>query len=205
MQLVSIVDYGMGNLRSVQKSFERIGASTRIIADPTQLKDAQRVVIPGVGHFKNAMDVLTSSGFADQIREFALIKQRPVLGICLGMQLMTSRSEEGDTEGFGFVEAETRQFHFDNQSKLKVPHMGWNSLIHAGDHTIGKRLKEVDLVYFVHSYFVTCKDSNDVLFKTAYGNTFDAAFMKHNIVGFQFHPEKSHQVGLQLLKDFLSI
>lgn len=205
MQLISIVDYGMGNLRSVQKSFERIGASTRIVADPAQLKDAQRVVIPGVGHFKNAMDILTSNGFADQIREFALIKQRPVLGICLGMQLMTSRSEEGDAEGFGFVEAETKQFHFANQSRLKVPHMGWNSLIHAGDHTIGKGLNEDDLVYFVHSYFVTCKNSNDVLFKTAYGNTFDAAFMKHNIVGFQFHPEKSHQVGLQLLKDFLSI
>ena len=203
--MISIVDYGMGNLRSVQKSLERIGASTAIIADPAEIKYADRLVIPGVGHFKNAMEVLIQTGFADQIRDFALIKQRPVLGICLGMQLMTSFSEEGNTKGFGFVDAETKLFLFPENTKLKIPHMGWNSLIPNGEHTIGQDLKNDDLVYFVHSYFVTCNCQKDVLFKTAYGNLFDAAFIKDNIVGFQFHPEKSHQVGLQLLKDFLKI
>jgi len=205
MKLISIIDYGMGNLRSVQKSFERIGASTSIIADPAQLKDAQRVVIPGVGHFKNAMDVLTKTGFADAINDFALLKQRPVLGICLGMQLMTTRSEEGNALGFDFVDAETKQFHFANNLKLKVPHMGWNSLIPVGTHPIGNGISKEDLVYFVHSYYVTCNNPADVLFKTSYGNTFDAAFKKNNIVGFQFHPEKSHGLGLQLLNDFLKI
>jgi glutamine amidotransferase len=195
----------MGNLRSVQKSLERIGTSTVIIADPAEIKSADRLVIPGVGHFKNAMEVLIQTGFADQIKDFALIKQRPVLGICLGMQLMTSFSEEGNTKGFGFVDAETKQFIFPENSKLKVPHMGWNSLIPNGEHAIGHDLKNDDLVYFVHSYYVSCNSQKDVLFKTAYGNIFDAAFMKDNIVGFQFHPEKSHQVGLQLLKDFLKI
>lgn len=203
--MISIVDYGMGNLRSVQKSLERIGESTAIITDPAEIKCADRLVIPGVGHFKNAMEVLTQIGFADQIRDFALIKQRPVLGICLGMQLMTSFSEEGNAQGFGFVNAETKHFSFPENTRLKVPHMGWNSLIPNGNHVIGHGLKNDDLVYFVHSYYVACTSQVDVLFKTTYGHTFDAAFMKDNIVGFQFHPEKSHQVGLQLLKDFLKI
>jgi imidazole glycerol-phosphate synthase subunit HisH len=201
---IIIIDYGMGNLRSVQKAFERIRLQAAIVSDPSQVRDASKIILPGVGHFAKGMKHLNESGMADAIKEEALARQKPVLGICLGMQLLTKFSEEGDCEGLGLVDAET--IHFPPASDtLKIPHMGWNEIKPVKESALLAGIKEECMMYFVHSYYVKCNQRKDVLFSADYGITFDAGFEHDNIVGFQFHPEKSYKAGLQLLNNFLTL
>jgi glutamine amidotransferase len=201
--LVKIVDYGMGNLRSVQKAMERTGVESIICNNYRELKNCDKLILPGVGHFKKGIENLKKLGFYDELNELVLIKQIPILGICLGMQLMTTYSEEGNYNGFGWIEATTTKFKFDKIA-LKIPHMGWNNLNVRRNNTLLSGISENDFFYFVHSYNIDCKNEDDIVATTFYGKNFVSVFNKLNIFGCQFHPEKSHDAGLRILKNFVT-
>jgi imidazole glycerol-phosphate synthase subunit HisH len=197
--MIVIIDYGMGNLRSVQKAFERINIKATITNNPDSLINADKILLPGVGHFANGMINLNKSGFTYAIKEAVIVKQIPILGICLGMQLLTEYSEEGYVEGLCLIQGVTRKFP---EMQLRIPHMGWNSINPIRESKLLEGIQIDNLVYFVHSYYVTCSNSSDIISQTEYGIKFDSAFEHEGITGFQFHPEKSHKTGLQLLKNF---
>ena len=201
--MITIIDFGMGNLRSVQKAFERLGASVEITTSREDIAAAQKLILPGVGHFAQGMQALTQKGLDKTIRHAVNDNQVPVLGICLGMQLLTNYSEEGDVLGLGLVDAKTRKFK--NFAGLKIPHMGWNRLFPKKQSKLLDGISMEEYFYFVHSYFVTCEDSKDVLAQTKYGNNIVSAFQHKNIYGCQFHPEKSHDAGLKILKNFAEL
>jgi glutamine amidotransferase len=173
-----------------------------IVSNPIEIAHADKIVLPGVGHFEQGMHNLKVTGFEEAIKESVLLKKTPILGICLGMQLLTEFSEEGTVKGLGFIKGEVKRF---SKGSLKIPHMGWNSLNQVKDSALFPLLVPEEMVYFVHSYYVTCHNSSDVLYQTSYGTSFDSAFEHENIIGFQFHPEKSHKTGLRLLERFSKI
>ncbi len=193
----------MGNIRSIQKVFERLKIQVRIVTKSSDLSNSEKIVLPGVGHFTRAMNILNETGFAEAIKEAVLLKKIPILGICLGMQLMTSCSEEGKISGLGLINAKTKKFPPDMGKK--IPHMGWNNIQAQKESPLYDGIQHDDLFYFVHSFYVKCKQPEDRLFTTDYGILFDSGFQRHNITGFQFHPEKSHGVGMQLLKNFAGL
>ncbi len=202
---IVIIDYGMGNLRSVQKKFERIGVNASISNNPKDLDRADKIVLPGVGHFQKGVQNLKKLGFWDVLNEKALVEKKHILGICLGMQLMTKKSEEGDTEGFSWVDAEVVRFKIENSLKYKVPHMGWNSIEISSEHPVMKDIQQNSLFYFVHSYHVISDSDTNVLTKTNFEYDFVSSVANDNIIGFQFHPEKSHDIGESLLSNFVSL
>jgi imidazole glycerol-phosphate synthase subunit HisH len=202
--MIHIVDYQMGNLRSVQKAFERIGIHAKITATPDEVMRAGKLILPGVGHFSRAMDILHSTGLADALNQAVMVRKTPILGICLGMQLMTEFSEEGDVEGFGWIKGRTSKFCFAD-SFLKIPHMGWNQLSFKKQSRLMQDVSTEAYYYFVHSYFVACEDPDTVLAETKYGNTFVSAFEKDHVYGCQFHPEKSHDAGLKIIENFVAL
>ncbi len=202
---IVIVDYGMGNLFSIRKVIERIGFSCKISNSTEDIKNAGKIILPGVGHFGKAMSNLNKAHLVDELNEAALVKKTPVLGICLGMQLMAAHSEEGDVPGLNWFDARVTRFEIKNREMYKVPHMGWNTITHEkpGSYIFNKIEKD-DEFYFVHSYHVTTEKPADILMKTSYEYVFVSSIIKDNIIGFQFHPEKSHKAGEQLIKNFLS-
>ena len=203
--MTAIIDYHMGNLRSVLNAFEKIGSHAKVVSDPEKVKNFDRLILPGVGAYKDAMDHLKSCGMKESILEFAK-SGKPLLGICLGMQLLLESSEEfGDTEGLGLIEGKVVEFDkskFD--SRLKVPHMGWNELFVQRDSRLFSGMSREIYLYFVHSFHATCEDEF-VIGKTFYGYDFVSAVEKDNIYGFQPHPEKSHENGLEILKNFTEL
>ena len=201
---IVIIDYGMGNLRSVEKAFQRLGINPKISYLSDDILNADKLVLPGVGHFKKGMDNLYQLGIIDSLKESVIVKKKPVIGICLGMQLMTKYSEEGNCEGLGWIKAETIKFSFDD-IKLKIPHMGWNNLFVKNNTSLLKNINEEDFFYFIHSYYVSCNNEKDILSETKYGNDFISCFQRDNIFGSQFHPEKSHDAGLKLHKNFANL
>lgn len=202
--MIAIINYGMGNLRSVEKAFNRIKINALITDDWNEIEKASHLILPGVGHFKTAMDKLKKYDWLDKLNETVTVKKKPILGICLGMQLMTNFSEEGYASGLGWIDAETFKFSVDLNSRLRIPHMGWNNLNIMKNSALEIANKD-DSFYFVHSYYVRCKNKNEILATTNYDNEFVSAFQKENIIGVQFHPEKSHNAGLRLLKSFSEI
>ena len=195
--MIAIIDYEMGNLRSVGNALNRLGAEWKLTADPDEIRKAQRVLLPGAGNDAEAMAKLRERKLCDVIRELRL----PVLGICVGMQVMCRHSEEGDVDCLGIFDAQVRRFH--ESKDLKVPHVGWNRI----NNLESKLLKGIDrgsYVYYVHSYFANlCPDT---IATTRYGDTmFSAALKYENFYGTQFHPEKSGDVGEQILKNFLNL
>jgi glutamine amidotransferase len=199
--MIAVVDYGMGNLRSVMNAFAEIGAPAELVADPAAVDRSERVVLPGVGAFAQAIATLRQSGMADALERFRS-SGRPILGVCLGMQLMCGISEEdGIHEGLGWIRARVVQFQR-NQGH-KVPHMGWNALSLARSDAIFEGIEEESDVYFVHSYYVACELAEDVLASTEYGVKFASIFGRENLYGMQFHPEKSQSIGLRLLSNFV--
>jgi glutamine amidotransferase len=202
--MITIIDYGMGNLRSVQKAFERIRVPAKISSDVNEISSAAKLVLPGVGHFAQGISNLRQRGLLEALNEAVLEKKKIILGICLGMQLMTEFSEEGNCAGFGWIKAKTQRFTF-NPNGLKIPHMGWNNLSIKNSDSIFQGITLDNFFYFVHSYYISCSNEKEILAETSYGNNFVSSFKKENIFGCQFHPEKSHDSGLLVLKNFAAI
>ena len=202
--MIVIVDYGMGNLRSVLNKFKKIQTEAIISSNHDDIKNATKLVLPGVGHFANGMKNLKEFGLIDLLNEKVLKDKTPIIGICLGMQLLSNFSEEGNVEGLGWIKAKTIKFNLEN-SKLKVPHMVWNSISKNKESHLLKCIPNESLFYFVHSYHVICENQSDILTTTEYGINFTSAVQNENIFGTQFHPEKSHDVGLQMMKNFAEI
>jgi glutamine amidotransferase len=201
--MLSIVDYGMANLRSVQKAFERLGAPAEIISTPEQVRAAGHLVVPGVGAFCDAIKVLQQSGLAQAIKDHVKAG-KPFLGICLGLQLLADVSyEDGEHQGLGLISGKVIRFTVDQPpTNLKVPHMGWNALDPRPNATLFKDLPKNPYVYFVHSYHLVPDDQSVIAATATYGAPFVAAIQKDNIMATQFHPEKSQQIGAQILKNF---
>ena len=201
--MITIVDYGMGNVGSIRNMLKKIGVPCATVTDPADLVEASKLILPGVGAFDAGMKRLEESGLIPALSDIVLEKKVPILGICLGMQLMTQSSEEGTRSGLGWIGG--RAVHFSKLpgiAGLKIPHMGWNAVEHRklSQLTLGR--DEEERFYFVHSYFVELASSQDGLMTTEYGSEFIAAFEVDNVFGVQFHPEKSQRFGLHLLKNF---
>jgi glutamine amidotransferase len=202
--LIAIIDYGAGNLRSVEKAFNFIGAQTEVTSDSEQIMKADAAVLPGVGAFADAIKRLQDAGLADTVKQ-VVNSGKPFLGICLGMQLLFQYSEEGGerVEGLGIFKGSILQLPTD--MNLKVPHMGWNSLKAREGCPIFKGLHENPYVYFVHSYYLKAEERHIVSATASYGIEFDAAVAKDNVYATQFHPEKSGNTGLAILRNFVNI
>lgn len=198
--MIAIVDYGMGNVGSIKNMLKRVGATTTVTSDPQTLAAATKVILPGVGAFDNAMSRINGSGLRAVLDHKALVERVPVLGICLGMQLLTRGSEEGTAKGLGWIPADTRRFPA--REGLKVPHMGWNACRAATPSRLTQGLEDEPRFYFVHSYYVAADRPEHSILKTTYGLEFDSAVQQGNVYGAQFHPEKSHRYGMRLLQNF---
>lgn len=198
--MIVIVDYGMGNLGSIRNMFKHIGVEVSVTGDIEIIAQANKILLPGVGSFDNAMLRINESGLRAVLDQKALIERVPILGICLGMQLLTRSSEEGKQPGLGWISAESKRFPA--MPDLKVPHMGWNIAVPIRESALTCNLPDEVRFYFVHSYYVHVDNQQDSILKTTYGITFDAAVQHDNIYGAQFHPEKSHRFGMQLFKNF---
>lgn len=201
--MITIIDYGMGNLGSIQNMFKRIGFNSIVSGDHGVINKAGKVLLPGVGSFDNAMARINESGLREVLDRKVLIERVPILGICLGMQLLTRSSEEGKLTGLGWIAASTKRFPA--MAGVKVPHMGWNDVVPSLESELTKELPERSRFYFVHSYYVQVDNERDSILKSTHGITFDAAIQHNNIFGAQFHPEKSHKFGQKLLENFAKL
>jgi imidazole glycerol phosphate synthase, glutamine amidotransferase subunit len=202
--MIVIVDYGMGNLGSILNMLKKIGAQVIISSKHDEIEKADKLILPGVGAFDNGMKNLSDLGLISVLKSKVIDQRTPVLGVCLGMQLLGKRSEEGQLSGLGWLDAETLRFNFHGtNANLKVPHMGWNQINVHKKHPMFYNLEVVNRFYFVHSYYVVCANPDNVLASTTYGFNFTSAIIKDNIMGVQFHPEKSHTFGMRLLKNFV--
>ena len=204
---IHIVDYGMGNIFSVQKKLLQENINVTISSEPKDIFEADKIILLGVGHFNKAMDNLIDLNLIEPLNDFALIQKKPVLGICLGMQLMAISSEEGNNRnrGLGWVDASVKKFQTDDFKKFKIPHMGWNNINSLKNSALMKNISSQDEFYFVHSFFMEPNDPDLVLNETIYIDKFCSGIEKENIFGVQYHPEKSHDAGQTLLKNFIAI
>lgn len=200
--MTTIVDYGMGNLGSVVNMFKRVGAPCEVAQELDKISKAKKILLPGVGAFDNAMARINSTGMREVLNDKALKEKVPILGICLGMQLLTNGSEEGKQPGLGWINANTFAFKKRIAPALKVPHMGWNLVNISKSCELTAHFNGEVRFYFVHSYFVRTEHPEDSMMKTNYGIEFDSALHHDNIFGAQFHPEKSHKFGMQLFENF---
>ena len=203
--MISILDYGACNVGSVIRMIERAGGNAKRISSPDEVLVAKKLLIPGVGAFDFGMEKLVSRDLVPALNTVALEAGIPVLGICLGMQLMCRSSEEGVLPGLGWIDAEVRHFTASKVVGLRVPHMGWNTLRVVRENPLVSSDAEEKRFYFVHSYKVACNDPADPIALTQYGEDFVAAFQRKNIFGVQFHPEKSHRFGMELLRRFVEL
>lgn len=200
--MIGIVDYGMGNLNSIKRKFDRISIPSIISDKPDELGTCEKLILPGIGHFCNAMKEINQRGLQNYLDEEVLVHKKPILGICLGMQLMAKHSEEGDVDGFGWIDAEVIRFNVKDTLKFKVPHIGWNDIKIVKECNLFTNIDMSNGFYFVHSYHFKCNNQEDILNITDYEYPFVSAILKDNIIGVQYHPEKSHDAGEQLLKNF---
>jgi glutamine amidotransferase len=202
--VITIVDYGTSNLGSMQNMLKKLGAASKIAATPEDLQDAQKIIVHGVGSFDAGMRKLLQSGMVPVLNEKVLVERVPTLGVCLGMQLMTGGSEEGELPGLGWIGARTLRFDQRTDPGLKVPHMGWNEVSAVKHCALIAEIPQEPRFYFAHSFYVCCDTPEDVLLKVSYGSgTFAAAFQRDNLMGAQFHPEKSHRYGMWFLRNFV--
>lgn len=203
--MIYIINYGLGNLNSIRNIIHKIGGESKIIDDVKELKDATKLILPGIGAFDHGMQFLNERGWIDDLNEAVLVKKLPVLGICLGMQLMCKGSEEGVLPGLGWFDADVKRFRLQAGSPFKVPHMGWNAVQVKKDNPLIGKEKEEQRFYFVHSYHAVCNNPADELMSAVHGYEFTAAISHHNVFATQFHPEKSHRFGMELLKNFIAV
>lgn len=198
--MITIVDYNAGNLRSVKRACDAVGVEAVFTQDPEVVAKADRVIFPGVGHARSAMDTLVRTGLGDAVRQ-AYARGTPILGICVGAQLVLDSSEEGETSGFGFIPGHTKLFRIDDPT-LKIPHMGWNEVRVEQPHPLLQSLQQGDELYFVHSYYLEPAKREHVYATTEHGARFCVALGTGNLFATQFHPEKSGRIGLSLLSHF---
>ena len=201
--MIAIVDYGVGNLGSILNMFRKIGIEAVVTANPSDIKKADKLILPGVGAFDTAMKNIRDLKLLDVLNQKVIADKTPVIGLCLGMQILTESSEEGKMPGLGWIKGKTIRFRFEeSRNDLKIPHMGWNTVEIKNPSPLVEELDKNSRFYFVHSYHIDCKDKEDVTAVTNYGYDFPSVVKKENIYGIQFHPEKSHKFGMKLLENF---
>ena len=203
--MITIIDYKTGNIGSIRNMLRKIRQESVVTSDPAEIEAATKIILPGVGSFDQGMENLISLNIRDILDRKVLREKIPVLGICLGMQLMTNRSEEGKLGGLGWIDAEAIRFKIDNRQQYKTPHMGWNRVRQYKESRLFKDISPECRFYFVHAYHVKVRDISDILTTTDYEKEFVSSFEKENIIGVQFHPEKSHKFGMALLKNFAEL
>ena len=203
--MIAIVDYNMGNLASVQNAFAKLGCETVVESDPLKFKDYEKLILPGVGAFGDAMEHLRERNMISALQEYAK-STKYMLGICLGMQLLFESSEEfGEHEGLGIIKGHVKHFDASAFSEpLKIPHMGWNRMF-TQKHALFENLDEEHYLYFVHTYHVVCENEKNIIGRTNYGYEFTSAVASGNVFGIQPHPEKSHENGLKILENFINL
>ncbi|SFV60266.1 Imidazole glycerol phosphate synthase amidotransferase subunit [hydrothermal vent metagenome] len=203
--MIAIIDYNMGNLASVKNAFAKLGQEAVVESDPTKFQEYDKLILPGVGAFGDAMQHLKERNMVEAIQAFAK-SGKPMLGICLGMQLLFESSEEfGSHRGLSLIKGKV--IHFEKQKfeePLKIPHMGWNRMF-TKEHPLFENLDDAHYLYFVHTYHVVCEDANDIIGETYYGYKFTSAVAHNNIMGIQPHPEKSQDNGLKILENFIKL
>jgi glutamine amidotransferase len=201
MHKITIIDYGLGNLGSIYNMLRHIGIESQITSNLTEIGNADKLILPGVGAFDHGMKKLNDCTLKELLNYKIKEQFTPVLGICLGMQLLGNSSEEGQEEGLKWINAVTKRFVFEDAT-LKIPHMGWNYVYKSKEHPLLKDMETDTRFYFVHSYCMHCSDKTDELLSCHYGVDFTCAVQHDNIFGLQFHPEKSHRYGMQIFKNF---
>ncbi|WP_268847697.1 imidazole glycerol phosphate synthase subunit HisH [Flavobacterium aestivum] len=204
--MITIIDYGVGNINAFVNVYKRVNVPTKIARTVADLEDAKKIILPGVGHFDHAMSELIKSGMREKLDELVMIKKIPVIGICVGMQMMGNLSDEGKLAGLGWIDASIKKF---DETKIKqvtrLPHMGWNDVNPVISSPLFKGLEKDALFYFLHSYYFECNNASDILATSDYGGEFACAANHENIYGIQFHPEKSHHYGETLLHNFAKL
>ena len=201
--MIAVIDYGMGNVSSIVNMLKKLGVEAALVSNPDDLERSDKMILPGVGAFDTGMRKLKGSGLLEVIKRQAIEEAKPLLGICLGMQMLGRKSEEGCVEGLGFIPFDNKKFSFQDEVCLKIPHMGWDIIDAAiKDDPILHGLEDQQRYYFVHSYHAVCDHNENILMYCDYGYTFAAAVKEKNIYGVQFHPEKSHKFGMALLDNF---
>ena len=204
--MIVVIDYKMGNIGSIINMIKKAGGEAKFSPEIDQIEKAEKLILPGVGAFDAGMQNLTKLGLVDVLRKKVFEDKVPILGVCLGMQLFMERSEEGVLPGLGFIKGSVVRFRFDeNNSHLRIPHMGWDSVEVKKESPLFSSMYEEPVFYFVHSYHVVCDDAEDVLSTTNYGYKFASSLQRGNIFGTQFHHEKSHKYGLKLIQNFIKL
>ena len=204
--MIAIIDYGLGNVLAFANLYKRINVQATVARTPEELRAADRLILPGVGAFDHAMDRLEASGMRPALEEAVRGRGVPVLGVCVGMQILASSSEEGARPGLGWIDGGVKRFDPATlHQRTRLPHMGWNDVKPVGTEKLFRGLELDSRFYFLHSYFFQCAQRANVLAETEYGVTFASAVSAGNVYGVQFHPEKSHHFGTQLLKNFSEI
>lgn len=201
-KMITIIDYGLGNLESIVNMLKKLGHKSKISQNQEDLLNASKLILPGVGSFDTGMNNLNQRGYTEVLQKKVIEDKTPIIGICLGMQLLANSSEEGIQRGLGWINGRSVKF---NHNSLKVPHMGWNNIKLLKESTLFDSLDKFRKYYFVHSFHLLCEEDNDVLATSEYGNNFTAMVEKDNIYGAQFHPEKSHKYGMEILNQFAKI
>lgn len=204
--MVAIIDYGVGNIGSIENMLRKINVDSIITSDKQEINKAEKLILCGIGAFDDGMEKLQKMDIIDLLHEKVVVKKTPILGVCLGMQLFTNKSEEGTKPGLGYVDGEVLKFNFngiEDGNKLRIPHMGWNEVQLKKSSPLFEAMHPDPRFYFVHSYRVTLNNQQDELLTAHYGFDFTAAFEKENIIGVQFHPEKSHKFGMKLYENFI--
>ncbi len=203
--MVGIVNFNMGNIKSIASMLRKIGANCEIANSPDTIMNAKKIILPGVGSFDTALQQIKALNLEDALNTMVVERKTPILGICLGMQLFAKSSEEGKMKGFGWIDGVVRKFSFEkNHENLKIPHMGWNNIQLIKTHALFNELPFASKFYFVHSYHFVCNEKQ-ILATTHYGYDFPSIISEENIIGVQFHPEKSHKYGMRLLKNFVEM
>lgn len=204
--MITLIDYGVGNIFAFQNVYKRLDIPTKIAKSSQDLMDAQKLILPGVGSFDYAMNRLNDSGMREKLDELVLDKKIPVIGICVGMQMMGNRSDEGKEEGLKWIDGDILKFDEKLiQHRTKLPHMGWNDVVPVNNHFLFNGLERDAIFYFLHSFYFKCKNPSDTIATSEYGIQFSSAVNRDHIFGIQFHPEKSHHYGERLLHNFATL
>ncbi len=204
--MIAIIDYGLGNVLAFKNVFNRLNVPVAVAKSPNDLAGATRLILPGVGSFDYAMKEFDRSGLREAVEHLVLGSEIPILGVCVGMQMLARSSDEGESQGLGWIDADVKKFDTSRMQRvIHLPHMGWNDVIPVANGNLFRGLEEGARFYFLHSYYFQCHNPTNVLATSGYGMQFSSAVRRNNIYGVQFHPEKSHQFGSQLLKNFAEL